>query len=93
MINIIKYENDDIITKKISRISDARLIWGGDKTVDKIKSILTQSRCNDIAFPDRYSLTIINLDKISMIMTSKMLLASFISIIIPLTRMLAILPI
>ena len=26
MINIIKYENDDIITKKISRISDARLI-------------------------------------------------------------------
>ena len=65
MINIIKYENDDIITKKISRISDARLIWGGDKTVDKIKSILTQSRCNDIAFPDRYSLTIINLDKIS----------------------------
>ena len=54
MINIIKYENDDIITKKISRISDARLIWGGDKTVDKIKSILTQSRCNDIAFPDRY---------------------------------------
>ncbi len=64
MINIIKYDNDDNITKKISKISDARLIWGGDSTVEKIKSIASQTRCIDISFPDRYSLTVINLNKI-----------------------------
>ena len=63
MIAVIKYSNDDEITKKISLICDARLIWGGDQTVKKIKGFETKPKCLDIPFSDRYSATIINSEK------------------------------
>ena len=59
MINIIKYENDDKITEEFSKISNARVIWGGDDTVKKIKKITSPVKCIDISFPDRYSFSII----------------------------------
>ncbi len=61
MINIIRYENNDNITNKISNQCNARVIWGGDKTIKKIKSIDSPVKCVDITFPDRYSFSIINL--------------------------------
>lgn len=63
MIAVIKYSNDDETTKKISLICDARLIWGGDQTVKKIKAFETKPKCLDIPFSDRYSATIINSEK------------------------------
>ena len=41
----------------------SELIWGGDHTVNQIKKIPTKPRCIDIAFSDRYSLSIIHLNK------------------------------
>ena len=35
----IRYPQDDTITQSLSSISNARLIWGSDETVQKIKSI------------------------------------------------------
>jgi len=64
MINVIKYENKDEITKEISNTSNARIIWGGDQTIKKIKEISTPVKCIDITFPDRYSFSIINLDSL-----------------------------
>ncbi len=64
MINIIKYENDDKITEEFSKISNARVIWGGDDTVKKIKKITSPVKCIDISFPDRYSFSIINLESL-----------------------------
>ena len=61
MINIIRYENDDRITEEISEKCNARIIWGGDQTVKKIKKISSPIKCFDITLPDRYSFSIINL--------------------------------
>mgnify|MGYP001358936729 FL=1 len=62
MINIIRYENDDKITEEISKKSNARIIWGGDQTVKKIKNISAPIKCVDITFPDRYSFSVVNLE-------------------------------
>ena len=60
----IEYNNKDEITKKISSICDGRVIWGGDKTVNEVRKIWIPERAVDLTFPDRYSLSIINLDEL-----------------------------
>ena len=60
----IKYNNENDLTEKISSISDGRVIWGGDKTINEIRKIWIPERCTEITFPDRYSLSLINIDKL-----------------------------
>ena len=48
---------------EISSVSDARLLWGGDKAINALKQIKTPERCLDLAFPDRYSFAVINISK------------------------------
>ncbi len=63
-IKIIRYDNiNDEITKKISKLSDARIIWGGDKTIESIKKFVLKNRGVDISFADRYSACFINSNK------------------------------
>ena len=64
MITILKYNNEDNFTKKISSICDARLIWGGNKSIESIRKFNLKERAIDIAFSDRFSLCAINADKI-----------------------------
>lgn len=60
----IQYDATTDKTKKISSICDGRMIWGGDKTINDIRKIWIPERAIDITFPDRYSLSIINLKKL-----------------------------
>ena len=60
----VQYNNNDEITKKISSICDGRVIWGGDHTINCIRKIWIPERAIDITFPDRYSLSVINLDQL-----------------------------
>ena len=64
MISIVRYSDNDDFTKKISSQCNARLIWGGDKTISTIRSFPTDQKTLDITFPDRYSFCIINSDKL-----------------------------
>tara|TARA_B110000971_G_scaffold213055_1_gene243361 strand:- start:638 stop:1828 length:1191 start_codon:yes stop_codon:yes gene_type:complete len=60
---LIKYKKEKIdVTEEISKISDARMIWGGDNTINEIKKINSKINCRDIVFSDKFSLSIINLD-------------------------------
>lgn len=61
-IFLISYDsmNNLKITKKISYISNSRLIWGSDKTISDVKSIANNPFSLDITFPDRTSLCLIN---------------------------------
>jgi len=61
---IINYSQKDNITKFFSTHSNARLIWGGDKTINKIRSFSVPERCVDIAFSDRYSFCVIKTEAI-----------------------------
>ena len=64
-ILIINYDSSSNHTDKYSKISDSRIIWGGDKTVNLIKSKKMKIDSFDISFPDRFSLSILNLQKIN----------------------------
>jgi len=54
----VRYEHDDEITGYFSSVSDARIIWGGDETIKAIRRLPIKERGIDIAFADRYSLSI-----------------------------------
>ena len=60
----IKYPRDNDITAQLCSLADARMIWGGDKTIAMVKSMPCQPRCVDISFADRYSVCIIDGQKI-----------------------------
>ena len=72
MIKIIKYHDNLNFSKKISMNCNARLIWGGDKTINYLKSLPTLERNRDLTFPDRYSLSILNSDKINKLNSSNL---------------------
>jgi hypothetical protein len=56
----IRYSQDEEVTTYLSSKCNARIIWGGDNTVNSIRNIPIPSRSIDIAFSDRYSFSIIN---------------------------------
>ncbi len=64
LISIVKYKDNDNFTKKISSMCNARIIWGGDKSISNIRQFPLMERAIDIAFADRYSFCIINTSKI-----------------------------
>ncbi len=64
MITIIKYENLDEFTKKISSICNARIIWGGNNTIRQIRKFSLNERSLDLAFADRYSICVIETKKL-----------------------------
>jgi len=57
---LITYPANNEITAYFSSFAKARLIWGGDATIENIQAIKKPIRCIDILFSDRYSLAIIN---------------------------------
>lgn len=59
-ILVIKYNYDKQITDYLSKISDIRIIWGGDKTVNEIRKSPIKPRSFDITFADRYSACLID---------------------------------
>lgn len=59
-IKIVRYSNNDQYTKKISAVCDARLIWGGNNSINNIRNFRLKERSIDIAFSDRFSFCAIN---------------------------------
>ncbi len=60
----VKYPANNDITAEFCKMADARMIWGGDSTIISVKSLETKPRCVDITFSDRYSVCIIDANKI-----------------------------
>jgi hypothetical protein len=59
----IQYDEKIKNTQKISSICDGRVIWGGDKTINEVRKIWIPERAIELTFADRYSLSILNLNK------------------------------
>lgn len=66
-ICLIKYDRSDEISSELSKKADVRLIWGGDETINQFKKYPTSSRCVDLNFANRYSISIIDINKLSKI--------------------------
>mgnify|MGYP006157799989 FL=1 len=64
-ISIIQYDNNEIeITETLSKDCNGRLLWGSDRTIEDLKKIPSKTKSIDIIFPDRYSLALLNPQKI-----------------------------
>lgn len=58
---VVTYNSaDDETTAAFCARADARIIWGGDATVAKIRAFKSKPRCQDICFPDRFSLAVLD---------------------------------
>ena len=63
LIKIIRYSENENFTKKISSICDGRLIWGGNKTINKIREYPLKEISRDLSFADRNSFCVLNADE------------------------------
>ena len=63
LIYFIRYGHDKEVTQAISDISDARVVWGGDGTIRKIRESILPLSAIDIGFRNKYSATIISAEK------------------------------
>ena len=54
----ITYEHDDEISGYLSLLADARIIWGGDQTINLFRKYRTKPRTKDIVFADRLSIAV-----------------------------------
>ena len=54
----VTYPSSGSTTALLSGLSDVRVIWGGDATVQSVRSLPSKPRCVDIAFADRYSIAL-----------------------------------
>ena len=72
-ISIISYQNEkfDKINSVLSSQCDFRIIWGGDRTIDTVREHRLKPLSNEITFGDRYSLSVMNLDKINSLSNEK----------------------
>ncbi len=58
----VSYPRGSAVTEHLSKQANARVIWGGDESVNAIRSVPCHPRCRDISFADRYSACLINGD-------------------------------
>lgn len=59
----IRYPHDEAVTAALSSMCDARLIWGGDQTIQAIRKAPLPPRAVEFTFADRYSLAVIDADE------------------------------
>jgi hypothetical protein len=59
-VNVVMYarERQDH-TEEYSALCDARIIWGGDETVRRVRAAAMPPHAVEVTFPDRYSLLVI----------------------------------
>lgn len=51
---LLTYPHDDAVTALISRQCHARIVWGGDQTVARIRAIPLAPLAAELVFPDRF---------------------------------------
>ncbi|WP_206484760.1 acyl-CoA reductase [Thalassotalea sp. G2M2-11] len=61
-IKIVQYQKNDQVTQQLSKLADARVIWGSNNTISSISAIPAKADAVDVCFPDRYSVAVIQLE-------------------------------
>jgi len=55
-IHLIKFDRDDLVNQFWMSVADARVVWGGDKTVSLMRKYDCKPRSREVVFPDRFSM-------------------------------------
>jgi acyl-CoA reductase-like NAD-dependent aldehyde dehydrogenase len=61
---IVSYEHDAALSRTISQMCHARLVWGGDATVSAIRAIPLNPLAVDVGFADRFSMAALSADAV-----------------------------
>ena len=61
-IALVRYGHEKEINDALSAMADARVIWGGDRTIEEIRKSPLHSRAVEVAFADRFSLAVVDAD-------------------------------
>ncbi|MBB4823659.1 hypothetical protein HNO89_000879 [Sporosarcina luteola] len=61
---ILTYDHDEQVTAFLSGECHTRVIWGGDDTVNAIRRIPLAPLANELTFPDRFSLAVLNAEAV-----------------------------
>jgi len=72
MTAFVRYAQHDEITGMFSENCNARLLWGGNETINRIRKLPMPERGVTMAFPDRYSFCIIDADAVIKLDTAKL---------------------
>lgn len=62
---IFRSPHDSELIAFWSSYSSLRVIWGGDDTINRIKSFSAPVYSRDVTFPDRYSISVINASNVT----------------------------
>jgi hypothetical protein len=57
---IVEYGHDEEISAALSAMADIRVIWGGDHTVNRLRSVPLPPGSKELTFPDKHSLALIS---------------------------------
>jgi hypothetical protein len=57
---MVRYGHEREITQAISAVSDVRVVWGGDASVNAIRSVPLPPHARELTFPDRFSFAVIH---------------------------------
>jgi hypothetical protein len=60
LVAVVRYAHDKHITNALSAACDLRIVWGGDATVSLIRESPLAPGGTELAFPNRYSLAVID---------------------------------
>ncbi len=64
-VNVIEYSREkQEITEYFSSICNARVIWGGDATIEAVRKAPIPPRSYDVTFADRYSICVIKAESL-----------------------------
>mgnify|MGYP000738750513 CR=1 FL=1 len=61
---VVTYDHDDAITALISQYCHMRVVWGGDATVNKIRSLPLRPTASELCFPNRFSAAMLRADSV-----------------------------
>lgn len=59
-LTLVRYDRNDDVSRFWMSVADGRIVWGGDNTVEHMRSLPCRPRSREVAFPDRYSIAAIN---------------------------------
>lgn len=59
-ISVVQYGREKEVNDYLSALSDVRVIWGGDNTINEIRKSLLPTRAVEVTFADRYSLCVLD---------------------------------
>lgn len=72
MTALVQYHRNSHITSSFSKNCNARIIWGGDDAIRKIRQFPVSERCVEMVFSDRYSFCVLDARSVTNLTDAKL---------------------